>query len=70
MKEFDTQERARILNEFRNELRQACLKHGYDEDRTSQFVTRAIEYTATEHPSRFIREETSMALAEENNNEI
>jgi hypothetical protein len=67
MKDFETQERVRLLNEFRNELRQACLKHGYDEDRTSQFVARAIEYTAAEHPSRFIREETSMALKAENN---
>jgi hypothetical protein len=70
MKDFEAQEGVRLLNEFRNELRQACLRHGYDEDRTVQFVARTIEYITTEHPSRFLREETSKALAEEKNNEV
>ena len=70
MKDLETQKLVEILNQFRNELRQVCLDHGFDEDSTSEFVSRAIELTATDHPSQFIREQTSIALAAENNNEV
>ena len=70
MKDFETQQLVKILNQFRNDLRQVCLDHGFDEDSTSEFVSRAIEFTATDHPSQFIREQTSIALASENNNEV
>ena len=70
MKDCETQQLVKILNQFRKDLRQACLDHEFDEGSTSEFVSRAIGFTATDHPSQFIREQTSIALAAENDNEV